>query len=136
MAPRALPLPSRVPEQRLLSPEIRQWRRSCGTILGKTPTILGFSVGRLLIGEGASSGGDQGGLTIGGRGQGLGYAPLLCGQPLAPPRLLFGPRPSSGKNKTSGTCFVQFREYFLCSFSEIQKHQKTGNWHYGILSIG
>jgi hypothetical protein len=24
-------------------------------------------------------------------------------------------------------CFVQFREYFLCSFSETQKQQKTGN---------
>jgi hypothetical protein len=30
---------------------------------------------RLLIGEGASSGGDQGGLTTGGHGQGLGHAP-------------------------------------------------------------
>jgi hypothetical protein len=36
---------------------------------------LGFSVGRLLIGEGASSGVDQGGLTMGGHGQGLGRAP-------------------------------------------------------------
>jgi hypothetical protein len=60
----------------------------------------------------------------------------VCGQPLAPLRLSFGPRPSSGKNKTSGTCFVQFQEYFLCSFSETQKQQKTGNWHCGILSIG
>jgi hypothetical protein len=82
MAPEALPLPSRVPEQRVLSPEILWWRRrSCGTILGKTPTILGFSVGRLLIGEGASSRGDQGGLTIGGCGQGLGRAPCCVGSP-------------------------------------------------------
>jgi hypothetical protein len=100
------------------------------------PIILGFSVGRLLIGEGASSGGDQEGLTIGGHSQGLGRAPSWCGQPLAPLRLSFGPRPSPGKNKTSRTCFVQFREYFLCSFSETQKQQKTGNWHYDILSIG
>jgi hypothetical protein len=55
----------------------------------------------------------------------------------------FGPTPALvrssvlfGKNKTSGTCFVQFREYFLCCFSEIQKQQKIGNWHCGILSIG
>jgi hypothetical protein len=44
-----------------LSPKIclrRRWR--CGTVLGKTPIVLGFFVGRLLIGEGASSGGDQG----------------------------------------------------------------------------
>ena len=44
--------------------------------------------------------------------------------------------PGGGKNKTSGTCFVQFREYFLCSFSETQKQQKTGNWHCGNLLIG
>jgi hypothetical protein len=78
-----------------------------------------------------------GGLTIGGRGQGLGHAPSWCGRPLAPLRLSFGPHPSSGKNKTSGTCFVQFREYFLCSFSETQKQQKKiGNWHCGILLVG
>jgi hypothetical protein len=69
-----------VPEQRLLSPKIHRWRRrSCGTVLGKTPIVLGFSIGRLLIGEGASSEVDQGGLTTGGHGQGLGHAPLLCG---------------------------------------------------------
>jgi hypothetical protein len=33
-------------------------------------------------------------------------------------------------------CFIQFREYFLCNFSETQKQQKTGNWHCGILLIG
>jgi hypothetical protein len=43
-------------------------RRRCGTVLRKTPILLGFFVGRLLIGKGALSGGDQGGLTIGGRG--------------------------------------------------------------------
>jgi hypothetical protein len=65
-----------VPEQRLLSPEIhRRRRRSCGTLSGKLPIDLGFSIGRLLIGEGASSEVDQGGLTTGGRGQGLGHAP-------------------------------------------------------------
>jgi hypothetical protein len=91
------------------------------------PIVLGFSVLRLLIGEGASSGVDQGALTMGGRGQGLGRTPLLCGQPLAPLRLPFGPHPSSRKNRSSRTCFVQFREYFLCSFSETQKQQKTRN---------
>jgi hypothetical protein len=126
-----------VPEQRLPSPKIcLRRRRSCGTVLRKTPIFLGFSILRLFIGEGASSGGDQGLLTIGGRGQGLGHAPSWCGQPLAPLQLPFGPRPPSGKNGSFRTCFVQFREYFLCSFSETQKQQKTGNWHYGILSIG
>jgi hypothetical protein len=32
--------------------------------------------------------------------------------------------------------FVQFREYFLCNFSETQKQQKIGNWHCGISLIG
>jgi hypothetical protein len=122
MALGALPYPGRVPEQRLLSPKIRwRWRRSCGTVLEILPIPLGFSIGRLLIGEGASSEVEQGGHTMGGRGQGLGHTPLLCGQPLAPLRLSFGLRYSFGKNKTSGTCFVQFGEYFLCSFSETQK---------------
>jgi hypothetical protein len=122
MAPGTLPHPGRVPEQRLLSPEIcLQRRRSCGTVLGKTPIDLGFSVGRLLIGEGASSEVDQGGLTMGGHGQGLGHAPLWCGQPLASLRLPFGPRPSFGKNRSFRTYFIQFQEYFLCRFSEIQK---------------
>jgi hypothetical protein len=72
----ALPHPGRVPEQRLLFPDIfLRRRRRCGTVLGKTPIVLGFSVLRLLIGEGASSGVDQGGLTTGGCGQGLGRAP-------------------------------------------------------------
>jgi hypothetical protein len=76
MAPGTLPRPGRVPEQRVLSPKIfLRWRRRCGTILGKMPIVLGFSVGRIFIGEGASSGVDQGGLTTGGRGQGLGCAP-------------------------------------------------------------
>jgi hypothetical protein len=122
MAPGALPRPGRVLEQRLLSPEIhRRRRRSCGTLFRNLPIVLGFSVGRLLIGKGASSEVDQGLHTTGGRGQGLGCAPSWCGQPLAPLRLPFGPRPSSGKNKTSRTCFIQFWEYFLCSFSETQK---------------
>jgi hypothetical protein len=47
----------------------------CGTVLGKTPIALGVSIGRLFIGEGVSSGVDQGCLTMGGCGQGLGRAP-------------------------------------------------------------
>jgi hypothetical protein len=109
MASGALPRPGRVSEQRLLSPEIhRRWRRSCGTVLEISLIVLGFSIVRLLKGEGASSEVDQGGLTMGGRSQGLGRAPLLCGQPLAPLRLPFGPRPPSGKNRSFQTCFIQF----------------------------
>jgi hypothetical protein len=80
MAPRALPRPGRVPEQRLLSPKIcLRRRRSRRTVMGKTLIPLGFSIPRLYIGEGASSGGCQGALTMGGRGQGLGRAPYCVG---------------------------------------------------------
>jgi hypothetical protein len=67
---------------------------------------------------------------------GGGRATLGCGCPLVPLWLLFGLRPSSGKNRSFGLRFVQFRVYFLCSFSETQKQQKTGNWHCGISLIG
>jgi hypothetical protein len=71
MAPGALPHPGRVLEQRLLSPEIcLRRRRHCGTVLGKMPIILGFSIGRLYIGEEAASEVDQGHHTIGPRGPG------------------------------------------------------------------
>jgi hypothetical protein len=56
MAPEALPHPGRVPEQRLMSPEIcLRRRRRYGTVLGKTPIVLGFSVSRLYIGGEAAS---------------------------------------------------------------------------------
>jgi hypothetical protein len=62
MAPGALPHPGRVPEQRLLSPEIGlRRRRLCGTFLGKKRrTILGFDVERLYIGGEATLEGGQG----------------------------------------------------------------------------
>jgi hypothetical protein len=109
MAPRALPHPGRVPEQRLLSPEIwLRWRWHCGTVLEISLTPLGFSGLRLYIGEGASSGGYQGLLTHRGRGQGLGHAALVCGALLAPLRLLFGSLDASVKFWATGFGFVQF----------------------------
>jgi hypothetical protein len=88
MAPGALPRPGREPEQRLLSPEIhrRRWR-SCGTLSGKLPILLGFSVLGLYIGEGASSGGCQGALTMGGRGQGWVAPPIVWAASGSPPAL-------------------------------------------------
>jgi hypothetical protein len=135
MASGALPRLGRVPEQRLLSLEICRWRRSYGTVLEFSPIPLGFSVPRLYIGEGASSGDRQGGLTRRGRDQGPGRAVLLCGALVAPLRLLFGSLEASVNFWTFGFCFVQFREYFLCNFSETQKQQKIGNWHCGDLLI-
>jgi hypothetical protein len=71
MAPGVLPRPGRVPEQRLLSPEIRrQRRRSYGTLSRNLPIVLGFSVERLFIGGEAASDVDQGHLIIWRRGPG------------------------------------------------------------------
>jgi hypothetical protein len=72
--------------------------------LGKAICPLGFSHRGDFIGEGASSGGGPGGLTMGGRGQGLGHAPLWCGWPLAPLCLIFGLR--EALVKIGGSAFV------------------------------
>jgi hypothetical protein len=80
MAPGALPHPGRVPEQRLMSPKIRRWRRrSYGTSSGKLLIDLGFSIGRLYIGGEAASKGRQGAHTIGWRAPGVTRAALGCG---------------------------------------------------------
>jgi hypothetical protein len=105
MALGALPCLSRVPEQRLLSPEIGLRRQQrCGTILGKTPINLGFSRRRLFIGGGAMSKGSQGPHTIGWRALGVTHATRWCGGLLAPLRLSFGLRLVSGK--IGGSAFV------------------------------
>jgi hypothetical protein len=111
-------------------------RRRIAMCSGKLIGYLGFFRWGVFIGEGASSEVARGTLTHRGRGQGLDHATLVCRALVAPLLLLFGSLEASGKNKTSGTCFVQFREYFLCSFSETQKQQKTGNWHCGDLLVG
>jgi hypothetical protein len=72
--------------------------------LGKAIRPLGFSRRGDFIGEGAASGVDQGGFTMGGRGQGLGRAPLWCGWPLAPLRVIFGLCEASVK--IGGSAFV------------------------------
>jgi hypothetical protein len=68
--------------------------------------------------------GGPGALTTGGRGPGAGRAPWWCGHPMALLRLLFDSLEASVNFRMFGFCFVQFREYFLCNFSETQKQQK------------
>jgi hypothetical protein len=51
--------------------------------------------------------------------------PMMRPPPGPPPSLLWIPS-SFQVNRNFGFCFVQFREYFLCNFSETQKLQKTG----------
>jgi hypothetical protein len=84
MAPGALPRPSKVPKQRLLSPEIHRWRRrSCRTLSRKSLIDLGFSVPRLYIGGEAAPEGQQGHLTM--WPHGLGGAPPHGEPALWPP---------------------------------------------------
>jgi hypothetical protein len=74
-------------------------------------------------------------------------SPLVARLGLGPrrPRVWPAPGPPPSHLRTSsrvcnnrrfGFCFVQFREYFMCSFSKTQKQQKIGNMHYGISLIG
>jgi hypothetical protein len=124
MAPGAIPHPSRVPKQRLLSPEIGlRWRQRCRTFLGKTPIDLGFSHRRLIIGEGVMSEGGQGPHSLGWHTKGN-RTTRWCGHLLAPLRLFFGLCLVSGENRNFGLRFVQFREYFLCNFSETHNNRK------------
>jgi hypothetical protein len=77
---------------------------ACSMFLGKAIRPLGFSRRGDFIDEGASSGGGPGALTMGGPGQGLGRAPLWCGWPLGPLRLIFGLRETLVK--IGGSAFV------------------------------
>jgi hypothetical protein len=113
-----------------------QRRRRIAMCFWKIDRVFRFFPSGVFIGEGAASEVDRGSVTQRGCGQGLGHAALLCGRLVAPIRLLFGPLEASVNFWMFGFCFVQFREYFLCNFSETQKQQKTGNWHCGILLIG
>jgi hypothetical protein len=121
MTPRAIPYPDRVSEQRLLSPEIGlRWRQRCGTFPGWMPIHLGFSRQRQFIGRGVMSEGTQRGHATRWRGQRGTRHPMVWPAPGSPPGLLYTPS-SCQQNRRFGFRFVQFREYFLYNFSEIQK---------------
>jgi hypothetical protein len=90
-------------------------------VFWKSDQVLRFFPSGVFIGEGASSGVDRGSLTHRGRGPAPGHTALLCGALVAPLRLLFGSLEASVKFWATGFGFVQFREYFLCNFSETQK---------------
>jgi hypothetical protein len=58
---------------------------------------------------------------------GAGPRPLVVSLAPGPPPSHLRSSRSFDKNRRFGFCFVQFREYFLCNFSETHKQQKTGN---------
>jgi hypothetical protein len=118
MAPGAIPCPGRVLEQRFLSPEIslrRRWR--CGTLSGK---MLIDSRRRIYIGGGVMSEGTRGPTPCGGAAKGRGCHPIVWPPP-GPPSDSSLDSVSCQGNRNFRLCFVQFREYFLCNFSETQK---------------
>jgi hypothetical protein len=126
MAPGAIPRPDRVPEQRLLSPEIglrRRWR--CRTLSRKMPINLGFSRRRDYIGRRAMSGDGPEGHTTWWRGQRGARHPMVCLPAGPPPSPLWTPC-RVRKNRNFRLYFVQFREYFLCNFPKTQNSRKQG----------
>jgi hypothetical protein len=132
MAPGEILHPGRVPEQRLLSPGIGlRWRWCCGTLSGKTPIDLGFSLQRLYIGGGAMSEGTQGPHTTGWRGQGCTRATRLCGHLLALLHLCFGLRLVSGEIGTSGFVSSNSENISCVTFLKHKnsRKQKLALWH-------
>jgi hypothetical protein len=102
MALGAIPHPGRVPEQRLLSPEIDlRWRRCCGTFCGSMLDYLGFSCRRHFIGGRAMSEGTRGAHTMWWHGQRWARATLWCGRLPALLCLPFGLRLRVNKIGTS-----------------------------------
>jgi hypothetical protein len=132
----AIPHPGRVPEQRLLSPEIGlRWRWRCATFHGRRLDYIGFSRRRDFIGRRAMSEGGQEAHTTPWRGQRGGRHQVVW-LPPGPPLSLLWTLSHVEKNRNFGLHFIQFREYFLCNFSKTKKTAENRNWHYGILLIG
>jgi hypothetical protein len=90
-------------------------------VFWKIDGALGFSRRGECIGGRAVSGGGPGGHTTWWRGLGVGCTTLWRACLLAPPPSLLWTPSRVGKNRNFGFCFVQFREYFPCSFSETKK---------------
>jgi hypothetical protein len=94
--------------------------------LGKAIRPLDFSRRGVFVGEGASLGGGPGGLTMGGCGQGLGHAPLWCGRPLAPLRLIFGLREASVKIEGSAFVLSNSENISCVTFLKRKNNRKQG----------
>jgi hypothetical protein len=127
MAPRALLLPDRVPEQILLSPKIGlQRRQCCGTFLGKSPIDLGFSHWRPFIGGGAMSEGSQGPHTIGWHAQGSTRATTRCGCPWPPSDSSLNSVSCRGKIEISGFVSSNSENISCVTFLKHKNRRKQG----------
>jgi hypothetical protein len=134
---RWFPSPAGCQEELLDPPDLASMMAmACNRFRGKLIGALGFSHQGDYIGGRAASGSGPWGLTPWWRGQGLACAALGCGQVLAPLHLWFGLWLMFWKNRRFSFYFIQFREYFMCSFSKTKKQQITGNWHCGVSLVG
>jgi hypothetical protein len=128
----AIPLSSRVPGR--ASGPSRSWVDDGGGSRCVSRKLIGslvFPVGGLYRQRGGARGGPGGPhhRAVQARGR---PRPWWCGHPVAPLRLLFGLLEASLNIWIFGFCFVQFREYFLCNFSETQKtteNRELALWH-------
>jgi hypothetical protein len=132
MAPGAIPRPSRVPEQRFLSPETcLRWRRRCGTFCGWRLDYLGFSRQRQFIGGRAMSLGARGAHTIWWNDQRWDRATPWCGRLLALLRILFGLCVHDRKIGTSGFVSSNSENIFCTTFLKYKNSRKRelALWH-------
>ena len=128
MAPGAIPRPGRVRNRDFCPPKLVCDGGGAAELFWKNSIPLGFSRRRQYIGGRASRRWPRGPHPSQARPRG----PRLGG--------VASPWPSSvsgldsvfvRENRDFGFCFVQFREYFLCSFSETKnsRKQELALWH-------
>jgi hypothetical protein len=87
---------------------------------GNSSGSLGFPVEGNISAVGRHQEVGQGATPPGGAARAGPHHPIVRLAPGPPSSLLWTPSRVE-KNRNFGYCFVQFREYFLCSFSETQK---------------
>jgi hypothetical protein len=132
MALGAIPRPGRVPEQRLLSPELRlRWQRRCETFCGWRLDDLGFSPRREYIGGRAMSEGGPGAHTTRWRGQ-RGSTPPY-GVPASWPSSVFALDPVFVSGKIGGLTFVSSNSENISCVTFLKhknsRKQELALWH-------
>jgi hypothetical protein len=99
---------------------------ACSMIRGKEIRCLGFFPSRgLYRRKGIIRGGTRWSHHMVARPGAGPHHPMVSLAPGPPPSHLWSSR-SFGKNRRFGFCFVQFREYFMCNFSETKNSRKQG----------
>jgi hypothetical protein len=127
MDPGVIPHPGRVPEQRLLSPEIdlqRRWR--CRPLSRKTPIDVGFLRQRLNIGGGAMLESTQGPHTLGWHTQGSTRATTRCGRPWPPSDSSLDSVLCRGKIGTLGFVLSNSKNISCVTFLKHKNSRKHG----------